>query len=761
MKTSTSLYKGAKELLDFQVSEKEGVYLKKRIVFFSLDHDKKFLWVNAHKNDMVTRKRVDNSIMWDAGIRPLLISVSLTNSSKVAVAGLLGKDPEYLYTLTPEDIDTVIGVLSRKTRKVNIDGTEYSVRVSKRIPVVDDNTLLPAHNSWVYSDEEFSFAVANGGRRFSEVFGKRPDIFYRAGSDITKPAFEKQVLRMLVIGSRDGSYDGDFFVREGMVRTPEDSLVRGMFKTPSGSRGLIKGRAVLTPDSEFTWLDPGIDGITTVDNLKYLDEGSLNSMVGRVVTIHAYFVKEDTHTTKTKRSLSADAVMNAVAAGTLTEEMHADLFGNDLHMIQGIRDTLAGNLPSTPKWMRNAEEVTEKLIFSRERAEELLGLYEGEENQLISQGRAMKLCYGVASDADIEDADAAMPLRLRSIKVDAEYVSAGIRPVADDVLVCSEDYANFLRGRYGNTVTIVRYPISGYQSMITLRIDSAKNQGLRTYLPDAYCGVSPKVAGYLGLDGDDHIFISKPFVTFTGNEEPNDSRTNFEGLKFNDWSTVSTGVLYAGGAYSQMLIGRIHSLRAKSLGNGYPESAEYLGKLLDIAAQGAKKPYALWKVTLPVKDKPAIRSEKKQEVSSVLHALSELARRSGDHVSAIQTLFGREFEWTGVQPGERLDIVEGSYNEEQFALVHKSVLDHLEIARNKPGFTSRLAICNSIHRTLTTRLNGYREAGDYHTFFEAIRVYGVLIISLANAERDNVIDLFLKSAHGLLGVLGVHLVTTG
>ncbi|MGW8179050.1 MAG: hypothetical protein ACWGQW_09835, partial [bacterium] len=353
MKTITSLYKGAKELLEFQSRERDGVFLKKRVIFFSLDYDKSILWVNSQKTDLTTRKRVDGSIMWDAGIRPLLVSVSLTNGSRLAVARVLDEDPDYLSTLTPEHVDVLIGILSRKTKHVDIGGRKFAVHVANRIPVVSADTLVPAHNSWVYGDDEFSFAVSDGGRTFGEVFGKRPDIFYRAGSDITKPAIEKANLRILVIGTRDGSYDGDFFVREGMLKTPEDSLVRGIFRGLDKSLGLIKGRAVLAPDSEFTWLDPGIDGITTVDNLKYLPGDQLERMVGRVISVSAYVVKEDTHTSKTKRSLSADAVMNAVAAGTLTDETYAELFGGDLNLIEGLNNALAGNDIATPAWLSN------------------------------------------------------------------------------------------------------------------------------------------------------------------------------------------------------------------------------------------------------------------------------------------------------------------------------------------------------------------------------------------------------------------------
>ncbi|MGW8181444.1 MAG: hypothetical protein ACWGQW_22170, partial [bacterium] len=331
-------------------------------------------------------------------------------------------------------------------------------------------------------------------------------------------------------------------------------------------------------------------------------------------------------------------------------------------------------------------------------------------------------------------------------------------PVADDVIVCSEDYANFLRGKYGNTVTIVRYPISGYQSMITLRIDTARNQGLRTWLPSGYCGVSPRTAGFLGLDGDDHIFISKPFVTFTGDAGPSTSRANFDDLKFSDWNNVSTGVLYTGGAYSQMLIGRIHSLRAKSLGNGFPRSAEYLGALLDIAAQGAKKPYALWKVALPVKDKPAIATEDAVPVTPVLQALTELARRSGDHVEAIRTIFG-EFEWQGVTQAETPELTPGSYDADKFEAVLSHVESKLAEARSRAGFTAKLGVCNSVHRALIAKLTSYREAREYHDFFEALRVYGAVLVTLASRERDDEVDLFLKSSHGLLSVVGVHLVT--
>ena len=141
--------------------------------------------------------------------------------------------------------------------------------------------------------------------------------------------------------------------------------------------------------------------------------------------------------------------------------------------------------------------------------------------------------------------------------------------------------------------TVIRYPVTGYQSFITLKIEFRKD------IPKGLAMLNGEDAKYLALDGDDHILVMKPISTFEGGEPVLSERAAAEKLDVNQLSPMG---LYLSGANAQGLIGYCFNAMAKCLGKAesspeqgevYVALAERLGMLLDMLAQAIKKPYKL------------------------------------------------------------------------------------------------------------------------------------------------------------------------
>jgi len=201
---------------------------------------------------------------------------------------------------------------------------------------------------------------------------------------------------------------------------------------------------------------------------------------------------------------------------------------------------------------------------------------------MIRFSQTAKAALGLSTKPDINDIYTTMVNSTRSLVIKGAWLAAiSKKRVKAGTLVTNSRTYDKLVDKYGKHVTVLRYPITSYQSFITLKLEIGEG------ITDNLVVLSSEDAPYLQLDGDDHILLSKPYSLFEGGEPVAIGR-NFKKL---DPADLSISELYFRGTIAQGLIGNVFNAMAAALGTNRPDLANRLAGFLDILAQAIKKPY--------------------------------------------------------------------------------------------------------------------------------------------------------------------------
>jgi hypothetical protein len=526
-----------------------------------------------------TNWTVEGSVGHELGFRPKFIHLSLNywfseeEIKRFVPADLLVEaDSSWLKEAEMEDSRKVYKILpSPLLPPVVVERLWQAVKAATGVKEVD---LLPPHPTWVYEQGlGINFCIRRVGTpSFSDLLGKRRDIFYRSGKDLWKtPLFVKRRVKVLVIEAKEGHDDGNMWVR---ASSPFMYLVRGIVKV-GGNPLFLKGRVIGTPTlpGGEEWPEGDYNIVTSGHNVKW---GSVAP--GTILEMDVQFVTKETHDQEDKE---------VVEKRKLT-----------------ILAKLAGMVKFNPEhldWIetsfrRNAMKVAKLLKeYSSSSIEELKSVLEEDQKSLIALDQALKARLGLISEETLAEIYGAQMEKLRSAKIPGQWLSAIARDTVPTgtIWLSTHDRVDFLQ----EEVTVIRYPITSHQSFLTLKTE------YRDDLIPGLVAINSQDAKYLALDGDDHVLVTSPFSAFRGGEEVLSGRS---GQKL-DLGSLSFAELYVSPANAQGMIGYCFNAMAACLGfrelclsSGRAEKAKELeaiasrlGMLLDVLAQAIKKPYFL------------------------------------------------------------------------------------------------------------------------------------------------------------------------
>ncbi|TXG80202.1 MAG: hypothetical protein E6R13_08570 [Spirochaetes bacterium] len=523
----------------------------------------------------------EGSVGWNLGLRPKFLHLSLTyDFSETEISKFV--TPELLATADSKWLKVrkfkgkiVYRLLpSPFLPSVVVDKLWQAVKETTGVREVD---ILPAHPTWMYEKGlGINFCIRRPGTRsFVDIFGKRRDIFYRAGKDLWKTPLFTKTARVLVVQSIPGHDDGNMWVRSSKNFM---YLVRGAMNF-NGKPVLLKGRVIGLPTlpGGKSWPEGDYDIVTSQHNIKW---GEIPA--GTIVKMDVQFVLNEQH---------HDVEENQ----PIMEQRKLTI----LTILQGM----AKIRPEYLEWVmtsfsRNAMKVAKFVNdYSHLDFEGLIRLLEEDPKSMIALDQALKVRMGlISSHEQLTEIREAQLRKLRSAKVPGQWLAAIARnqvPVGK-IWLSIYDKVDMLV----NEATVIRYPVTGYQSFLTLEIE------YRFDLPKGLAMINGSDAKYLALDGDDHILVTKPFSAFRGGEPVLSERSNSTKLNLDSLSFMT---LYTSGANAQGMIGFCFNAMASTLGfaevcieGGYTDKAndavkiaERLGMLLDILAQSIKKPYLL------------------------------------------------------------------------------------------------------------------------------------------------------------------------
>jgi hypothetical protein len=520
----------------------------------------------------------ENSVGWELGLRPKFLHLSLTYDfseteiRRFVPGELLEKaDSKWLKTTKRTSRELSYRIIPGPFIPAPVMNNLW--KALKEATGIKEADLLPAHPTWLYEEGlGVNFCVRRlGTPSFADVLGKRRDIFYRAGKDLWKvPLFVKRNVRVLVIETESGDDDGNMWVRS---QKNFMYLVRGIVKL-NGNPLLLKGRVVGIPTlpGGKPWPEGDYDIVTSGHNIKW---GTVAP--GSVIKMDVQFVLNELH---------------------LDEEPEVE----EKRKLTILTSLLAKAEPEYKNWLnhsfrKNAMNVAKFMNgYTKCQFNDLERALSKEPESIIALDQALKARLGFLSEEQLAEVENKQLRKLRSAKIPGQWLAAIAQsqvPVGKIWLSVHDKVDMF-----NTEVTVIRYPVTGYQSFLTLEVD------WREDLPKGLSVINSQDAKYLALDGDDHILVTKPFSAFRGGEPVMSERSNATKLELSSLSFIE---LYTSGGNAQEIIGYCFNAMASALGfsqiceeKGNKEKAkemkslaERLGMLLDMLAQAIKKPYFL------------------------------------------------------------------------------------------------------------------------------------------------------------------------
>lgn len=558
-----------KSVLNPQVTKRPAA-LTKDILYFRAG------CVTKGHEGVETNWSCEGSVGWKLGLRPKFLHLSLSGEfSYTEISALLS--PEMLAKADPKwlKIRKVQGVLKYKLVPgpfLPHDVVSKLWEAVKQASRVSEMDLLPTHPTWLYEKGlGINFCVRRlGTKSFKEAIGARRDIFYRAGKDLWKvPLFTKKA-RVLIVESVPNSDDGNMWSRSNKNFM---YLVRSAF-TFNNQPLMLKGRVIgvpMIPGSE-SWPAGDYDIVTSQHNIKW---GEIPA--GTILEMDVDFVLNENHSKEEEsveeRKLTILALLLAKINPSYQDWILTSFYSNATNIAKFVNDYTHLDLKG------------------------LVRLLKDEPKNLIALDQALKVRMGLIRDQDtLDEIRDTLMRKLRSTKIPGQWLAAIAREVVPvgQIWLSVHDKIDMLV----NEATVIRYPVTGYQSFITLEVV------YRNDLPKGLAMVNGSDAKYLALDGDDHILVTKPFSSFRGGEPLMSERS--ESIKL-DLKSLSFMQLYVSGANAQGMIGFCFNAMASTLGlKEVAKSArnsskvaelesmsERLGMLLDMLAQAIKKPYQL------------------------------------------------------------------------------------------------------------------------------------------------------------------------
>lgn len=529
--------------------------------------------------DVRTDWSVVGSVGYCVGLRPKLLHVSLTNGFTInEIIGIFGQDLfESGYKSWIRESDGRYKVIPGPL--MPIEALERLWSLAKPMIAGSDESLLPVHPTWLYEIPTkgnkkcgVNFVVTRPGSiSFEKVFGDRRDIFYRAGKDLWKTPLKTKRARVLIVAKEEAHDDGNMWVRSNKRFI---HLVRGLIRHESSYK-MLKGRLISVPmiPGGESWPEGQYDIVCSQHNIKW---GTIPA--GTVIEVDVQFVLDEDHDEETinpfeRRKLSALSLLLAKI---------------DPSYKDWIDQSFYSSATTVAKFMKEYTHLD---------LEGLIRLLQEEPKSLIALDEALKVQMGfIADPGKLAEIKLALTRKLRSAKIPGQWLAAIARNVVPvgKIWVSVHDRTDILMVK----ATVIRYPLTGHQSFITLEIE------YRDDLPKGLAMINGSDAKYLALDGDDHILVTKPFSLFTGGEPLLSERAHVVQLDLNKMSKIG---IYASGANAQGLIGYCFNAMAKTLGvrdinvrKGNLDDVQFLtnlserlGMLLDMLAQAIKKPYEL------------------------------------------------------------------------------------------------------------------------------------------------------------------------
>jgi hypothetical protein len=185
----------------------------------------------------------------------------------------------------------------------------------------NEKTLVPGHASWKFGKKSLRLVVCD---RNSKLESLTESIFYRSGQDIANKVKGNPFTARLLVVQASGTVqlDGDFYIKKGISGTKFDGLVRSFLKLfgDFSKVGVIKGsvcesnsfvRTGIIESGFNVEMFDKVDGIVSVDNIKWLDKETLNSLIGQVIEVTLYPAKYTTE--EQKDGYSVPLLMGAFA----------------------------------------------------------------------------------------------------------------------------------------------------------------------------------------------------------------------------------------------------------------------------------------------------------------------------------------------------------------------------------------------------------------------------------------------------------------
>jgi len=481
-----------------------------------------------------------------------------------------------------------------------------------------DEDLLPAHPSWVKDNNNLMIVVRTPGsctwQQFCQKCGitksgdRHKKAYIRAGKDIWSMPVKndgnyEKVIRLFVIPSIETpagkkSHDGNFFVlpefgeiREFLARGVPEICTETKSVIDKASFFILKGRAIVVdrlPTLGGQHAPAGCDGITTIDNLKWLDKEVEANIVGQIVTVEVIVSRDEETEDRGTYSLNLLALIMAKMSD-LTDKRITGMFIRKVRKLTTRLQCPDKNVVRDITAILKADMASgEMLVLSEQIAKYHLGIMSDSERHMFALNLAK--------------------MALKSVKIPGSiYASVffaeeweGVTISRGQILVSGDPAMNRIGSK---DVTAMRYPWVSYQSFMRLEV-----AGQLPGIHGRFIMMHPDDAVYCQGDGDDHVLIIpgkirtgkglKPgfesLFSPASEEEPFIARD----LKDRGYD-FTLGQLYWKGWMAQSLIGPIFNMMLKALAHQKDyrfdptKTYKVFGGALDLCAQGIKKNYVL------------------------------------------------------------------------------------------------------------------------------------------------------------------------
>jgi hypothetical protein len=547
--------------------------------------------------------------------------------------------------------DTLTSKAYRLRDPKNWMGTKFMTNICRRLldkANISIGDLISPHPRWITMGSKneiylvYAPVYANSltttnkvnWNRFMDSIGAAKDhesrmkIFIRAGKDMwSKPLCDKRVLKLKVVEPRiteksktapkgKASHDGNFFIKPNCGQPSDECLVRafpvtnevqpttGLFHNIVGkvtnmwfetvrSFFILKGRAITLDASLIDEMtdDPNLDGITTLDNLKWLPKNH-NIKHGDTIKVATIYSKDEDNEKKDAYNFN----LLSLCVGRWEPNSRAtiiNMFQKQMAKVGRLIGNPDANLINT------IDEFVE----------------DGDKDALTLSDLIAKYHLGLTHKHKEYNKDENIRLykklirKTRSIKFnDTDYVSVIFsdewfgKSIKRGQYLASKTFGENLHahGKYNEDITFARYPIVSYQSFMKL-----KHVGEALGLPGRTIIMHPDDAVYCQGDGDDHVLAlfgldslfspascEKPYIA---REDVVDRGYNYDQLELYFKGAVAQSGI--GTTFNLMLtaiVGVMDQVKANTLTKAqadmyYDTIYTEFGGALDMFAQGIKK----------------------------------------------------------------------------------------------------------------------------------------------------------------------------